>query len=126
MNSDGVSLVRNGFASMVTLPSTPGPTPLLARLVTLLASQLVVRRSRTGQFRPFACTLEIHSLLRFKHRAVANRLRLCFPPEASVRRATLSRRGCSKTNSRGQARTICNLGIFSPRVAGAAMVDVIA
>src|SRR5450759_720750 len=39
-----VSLVSNGFASMVTLPSTPGPTPLLARLVTLPASQLVVRR----------------------------------------------------------------------------------
>lgn len=79
MNSDGVSLVRNGFASMVTLPSTPGPTPLLARLVTLLASQLVVRRSRTGQFRPFACTLEIHSLLRFKHRAVTNRLSTLLP-----------------------------------------------
>src|SRR6478672_1591363 len=39
-----VSLVSNGFASTVTLPSTLGPIHLLARLVTLLELQLVVRR----------------------------------------------------------------------------------
>src|SRR6186713_2535584 len=44
LHTTKVSLGSNGFACMVTLPSTRGPIPLLARLATLLATQSVVPR----------------------------------------------------------------------------------
>jgi len=39
--------------------------------------------SRTGQFRPFACTLEIYPLLMFMRRPVDNRLSTLLPARSS-------------------------------------------